>query len=316
MASTTVSSNEIDTGSGALNDDTAISQVLLGVSRTQMQAMIEEVRAKFLEEAAANPDLYDPSDIELARNDDWQIERFILRKKSADAAVEMIKGTLRWRRETNMPQLKDTDFPEEFFKIGGMFGFETDLEGNGVVYLRVRLHRKIKELEQFVKLFMMHTVNKMDMAMNGKGISVVFDCSGAGISNLDMDIIWFLVESLIKYYPYGLKHILVYEMPWILTSAWTIIKGWMPAEFQDSVKFITKKNITQYIAKDKLPRYLGGESKLNYHQVPKGCRTATEMASEQGLTEKDLKKMMKAFRPFLDEADAEIQTLSALNTFS
>lgn len=92
-------------------------------SRAQMVAMIEEVRAKFLEEAAANPHLYDPADVDLARTDDWQVERFILRKKSVESALEMIKGTLQWRHELEMPQLKDTDFPEEFFKIGAMFEF-------------------------------------------------------------------------------------------------------------------------------------------------------------------------------------------------
>src|SRR5699024_6800756 len=138
---------------------------------------------------------------------DWQIERFIRRKKSVDAAVEMIKGTLRWRHELNMPQLTDTDFPEEFIKVGAMFGFEHDLEGNGVVYLRVRLHKKVKESRKLVKLYMMHIVNKMDMSINARGLTVVFDCSRAGITNLDMDIVWFLVESLIKDYPNGMKHI-------------------------------------------------------------------------------------------------------------
>lgn len=281
-------------------------------SRAQMVAMIEEVRAKFLEEADANPHLYDPSDVDLARKDDWQLERFILRKKSVESALEMIKGTLQWRHELEMPQLKDTDFPEEFFKIGAMFQFENDLAGNAVVYLRVRLHRKIKELEKFVKLYMMHIINKADMSTNGKGLTVVFDCSGAGISNLDMDIVWFLVDALIKYYPYGMKNILVHDMPWILSSAWTIIKGWMPEEYRDKVKFTSKKNITEYIAPENLPYYLGGLSSANYHKVPKGCRPAAEIAPEQGLNEKEVKKMLKTFQPYLDEAEEEISLIQSL----
>lgn len=312
----TANNNIPTTTTTTTTSTTVVSSELSGddeAARAQMVAMIEEVRAKFLEEAAVNPHLYDPTDVDLARTDDWQVERFILRKKSIEASLEMIKGTLQWRHELEMPQLKDTDFPEEFFKIGAMFEFEKDLAGNAVVYLRVRLHRKIKELEKFVKLYMMHIINKADFAMNGKGLTVVFDCSGAGISNLDMDIVWFLVDALIKYYPYGMKNILVHDMPWILSSAWTIIKGWMPEEFRDKVKFTNKKTITEYIAAENLPYYLGGTSKRNYHQVPKGCRPAAEIAPEQGLNEKEVKKMLKTFQPFLDEAEEEINVIQSLS---
>ena len=278
-----------------------------------MQAMVEEVRTKFFQDIETNgADQYDSTDIELIRNDNWQVERFIRRKKSVDASVEMLKNTLRWRHQMLMPQLQDTDFPEEFFKVGAMFGYENDLSGNGCVYLRVRLHRKIKELETHIKSFMMHIVNKVDMACNGKGLTVVFDCSGAGLTNLDMDLIWFLVDSLIKYYPYGMEHILVYEMPWILSSAWTIIKAWMAVEFRDKIKFVSRKTITDFIANDHLPYYMGGTCPTDYHHVPKGCRPAEVIAQEKGISEKDVKKIMKSFKPFLEEAQQEIDIINSL----
>ena len=311
-----MSKTEIDTTSSTVENNTSNSHqedeevITDKTSPTHLQTMIEEVRAKFIQEYETNPDMYDPTDCELICKDDWQVERFIRRKKTTDESFQMLISTLRWRHQMHMPRTKDTDFPEEFFKIGTMFGFEPDLDNNAVIYFRVRLHRKVKELEKFIKLFILHIINKVDMSVQGKGLTVVFDCGGAGLTNLDMDIVWFLVDSLLKYYPYGLKHILVLEMPWILSSAWSIVKGWMPLEFRDKIKFVNNKTITEYIAKENLPYYIGGVCTVDYHHVPKGCRPAEELASKQGLTKKEMKKILKYYQPLIVEANEESRLIN------
>ena len=167
-------------------------------------------------------------------------------------------------------------------------------------------------MERKIKQFIMYNFNKVDRAMNGKNVAVVFDCKGAGISNLDMDILWFMVDSLIKYYPCGMNYVLVYELPWILASTWTIVKGWLPPEQRDKIKFASKDQIYDYVDQDNLPYYLGGGCKTNYRMVPKDCLTAEEILSKDGFSEKDMQRIIKVFKPLLEEAEEEIRELNAI----
>ncbi|KAH7636921.1 motile sperm domain-containing protein 2 [Dermatophagoides farinae] len=272
---------------------------------------INEIREYIEKQYEKNKELYDESDIERVRTDDWTVERFIRRRKTMKESIEMLDNTLKFRHEMDMPRLKEDDFPEEFHKIGTMFCYANDKQGNGMIYFRIRLHRKVKELEREFKQFILFNVEKMDRITNGNGIGIVFDMKGAGISNMDMDMIWFLVSSLLNYYPIGINYILVYELTWIFQSAWNVIKGWLPAETRNKIKFCKEDEIFDYIDRENLPMYLDGTCRLNYHHVPKNCRSSMEIGQERGKTLKEINKFMKIFQPLLDEADEESKILQS-----
>lgn len=80
-------------------------------------------------------------------------------------------------------------------KAGGLFDYEPDVNGNVMIYMRIRMHRKIPELADPMKKFVMHIVNKVDKKTDGQGMAIVFDCSGAGYQNADMDFLTFLINS-------------------------------------------------------------------------------------------------------------------------
>lgn len=54
----------------------------------------------------------------------------------------------------------------------------------------------------------------------GKGnqITLFFDMTDAGLNNLDMEYIKFLINLFKSYYPDFLNYILIFEMPWILNG--------------------------------------------------------------------------------------------------
>lgn len=55
--------------------------------------------------------------------------------------------------------------------------------------------------------------------------------------------------SLCSYYPNFVEKILVFEMPWILNTAWKIIKSLLPPPAVARIKFVTKNNIkVMYLA--------------------------------------------------------------------
>ena len=49
-------------------------------------------------------------------------------------------------------------------------------------------------------------------------MTVVFDCAGSGLKNIDMDNMQFVINSFKEDYPWCLNYILVYEMPWVMNG--------------------------------------------------------------------------------------------------
>ena len=238
------------------------------------------------------------------RTNDWYVKRFLLaRRRNVDEAYEMMRNTMRWRQEFGLPTMKDSDFPIEFFKVGGLFAYEKDKSGNVVIYLRIRMHRKIPELADPIKKFLMHIVNKTDTEVDGNGIAIVFDCSGAGYSNMDLDFLTFLITAGNSYFPVGLKYILVYELSWLLNAFRKIAMSLIPQSFIPLIKFANKDDITNYISLENLPDFMGGSCKTSYRRIPKGCTTVAELAVKNGYTDEDVKRILPIFEPLLAEAD-------------
>ena len=51
-----------------------------------------------------------------------------------------------------------------------------------------------------------------------KQMTLVFDCAGSGMKNIDLDNMQFMINSFKEDYPWCLNYILVYEMPWVMNG--------------------------------------------------------------------------------------------------
>ena len=253
------------------------------------------------------PGLYNEDDVQRIRTNDWYVKRFLLaRRRNVDEAFKMIRDTMRWRQEFGLPTMKDQDFPLEFYKVGGLFPYERDKDGNVVVYLRIRMHRKIPEMADPIKKFLMHIINKTDKEVDGNGMAIVFDCSGAGYSNMDMDFLTFLITSGNQYFPAGLKYILVYELSWLLNAFRRLAMSLIPQSFLPLIRFANKNDITNYIPIENLPDFMGGQCKRDYRHIPDGCTTVAKVAIDNGFTQADIDRILPIFEPLLEEADKAI----------
>lgn len=60
--------------------------------------------------------------------------------------------------------------------------------------------------------------DRLEKQEKGDKISIFFEMTGAGISNLDMEFVQYLIALFRDYYPYFLNYIIVFEMSWILNG--------------------------------------------------------------------------------------------------
>lgn len=107
----------------------------------------------------------------------------------------------------------------------------------------IRKHNKDAKKIETMKKMLIFILERLDKEEAGKRITIIFDSEGAGVSNFDLEQVKFLIHVLISYYPNFVEKILVFEMPWILNTAWKIIKSLLPPPAVARIKFVTKSNI-------------------------------------------------------------------------
>ena len=64
----------------------------------------------------------------------------------------------------------------------------------------------------------MYYLERLDRSTGGDKMTLVFDCAGCGLKNMDMELIQYMIGVYKDYYPDVLNYILVFEMPWVLNG--------------------------------------------------------------------------------------------------
>lgn len=129
------------------------------------------------------------------------------------------------------------------------------------------------------------------------------------MQNANFDILRFCLEVLRDYFPMSLKYILVVDIPWILKAFWTMVKTWLPRNSKNMIKFTSRAEITNYIAAENLPDFLGGICKRPYQgmkMVPHGSPSALEFGEKVlKLPHEKCVKIWSFYKPYVDEIELE-----------
>lgn len=92
---------------------------------------IDELKSLFKKEFESNKDAYDLRDYQriMDPKDDWYARRWIIYQRDVPTAFEMLKDTMRWRREMDVNGFSYEDFPREFYECGAVFEYGHDKMG-------------------------------------------------------------------------------------------------------------------------------------------------------------------------------------------
>lgn len=255
--------------------------------------LVRDLKNLMIQEAMKESNKFSKEDIRKIYEDDWFCARYLLRMKlDVNGAHQMMRKALEFR---NSSTVSVSEFPPEFYKIGALFSYEPDRKGNIPVYMRVKVYQKIPIVQRFLKAFLFQIIEESDKRANGRGIVLVFDLQGAGLSNVDMDLLFFVITTLVNYFPKGLSYMLIHELPWILRSFWHIAKQWLSEDHKDLVKFSDSQTVYEYFQEDNLPDFMGGTCKRDYRKVPEKTISLKDAAEKWDLDEPELYKIRKKF---------------------
>jgi len=180
--------------------------------------------------------------------DQFWLHTYWFSGEQIDETVNMIEKTFKWRKDFGVNQISKESLKNELLEGGSMsVREEMDKCGNNILVKSVRKHFKNAETAEEMKkviIFLLEEIRKNNFSQR---TTLVFDCAGAGLKNVDMDIIKFLIHIFENYYPNMLEKILVYDLPWILNPVLTIIKALLPPPAAKMLHMVTRRDVGDHL---------------------------------------------------------------------
>ncbi|RWS11525.1 motile sperm domain-containing protein 2-like protein [Dinothrombium tinctorium] len=266
------------------------------------EKLVFSTRSKFLQNYQKEADSCYAEDIQKVLQDDWFIKRFlILTFKNEDKAVNMLINALKWRKMFGLRTFCDNYFPAELFKIGALFLYEEDINGLPTLYIRISMLKKVPEITEILRQFLIYHIFKIDEKADGTGWTIIADFTNCGYSAYEhLDELRFVIFVLHHYFPAGVDCVIVHHLPWVLKALWNVVRYWIPAKKRKAVKFTSGDQIYQYVKRENLPDFMGGTCDRDYKKAPMGCPTARDFGIEKlGLNEETVKKIINLYKEYL-----------------
>uniref|UniRef100_A0A8C2ZSY7 Motile sperm domain containing 2 n=1 Tax=Cyclopterus lumpus TaxID=8103 RepID=A0A8C2ZSY7_CYCLU len=219
-----------------------------------LEKKIEETRQRFKNEFLQEK--YDSKDVERLQKDDALVEGYLQwRIYVVDDALKMIDESFQWRKEYGLNDLTESTIPRWMFETGAVYLHGYDKEGNKLFWFKVKLHVKDAKTVVDKKKYVAFWLERYAKKEPGMPLTVVFDMTESGLSNIDMDLVKYIINCFKIYYPKFL-------------SAWKIVKSWLGPEAISKLKFASRSEIQGYIGLEYLPSHMGGTDPFKYSYPP------------------------------------------------
>lgn len=286
------------------------------------RSLIEFVRERVIElmdkeekENSGKESLFHATDVMHVKETDDMITRFLLeyfedhplddKNCDEDSVVKNISAqiieTLHWRTSNRINDMKDSEFPAEFYQ-SGIFMFGEDSDGCPVLYIRGRRYKKQSSAWTpiFVN-FLLHESEKKVIEIFGDPFNpknptnkpgVVIDCSGVSLAQVDMALLFSLLP-LVKHYPQCFTYVWVYELPWYCRPFLNVTLKVLPSRIVKRVKQMDKKSAVNEMGSEGIPVFMGGTSPITPSlTVPSDASNVRDVGLKHNIPENDIKKMI------------------------
>ena len=171
--------------------------------------------------------------------------------------------------------------------------------------IRVKIIKKIDEWMPLVKKFTIYLFEQVFREQEDCKITLLSDCTDAGISNVDLDLFYF-AKSLLNYYPMILNSILVNELPSVLGYILKLINSFLPQNINELINIITKIELNDFVDSNQLPDFLDGTCDLPYKDVPNQVLPAYDLAQQLDISKSATDQLIEHLESFISSDQISI----------
>lgn len=201
--------------------------------------------------------------------------RYLLyRGKAVEAAFELMKSALVWRKEYNVDSLEPAMLAKEFWlKAPAGFCGKTR-NGSEILFTIGKDYRKPdSSVKQIIRDFLTYLL--CDFERRHKNdldtLVLVIDQTGTGLRNIDIDFSKWLV-SIRDFFPNRFAAVQVVGVPFIVRPFIRLVISWLPEHFKRIIHCGTVEQLlNDEIDSDQWPLEAGGTSNDKWRLAPPGA---------------------------------------------
>lgn len=237
----------------------------------------QEHQLKKFRQVIEEKGIYNPE-----RHDEACLCRFLrARKWDFDASLAMFEASEQWRKEFKVDELyHNFEYPEKekVDEIYPQYYHKTDNEGRPVYIEQLgKLDLKAlyqvttpeRQLQKLVVEYEKFQRERLPVCSHDRGELVETSCTIMDLKNVGISQFW-KVSGYVQqasnigqhYYPETMGKFYIINSPYIFTTVWSVIKGWLDPVTVEKIKILGsgfEKELMEQIPPENLPHTLGGK---------------------------------------------------------
>ncbi|CAH2083381.1 unnamed protein product [Euphydryas editha] len=233
---------------------------------------IAEIRSLF--EAKVNegipnpPGEFDPRDLERVKSDKYLYRVLEHCQNNVQLAVQMLFEIMVWRKNLQVNDITEETVNLDYLKEGIFFPHGRDIDSCLLFILKSKLYIKGKINIDDIKKVIIYWLERIEREEDGKRMTLFFDMDGCGLNNMDVEVIMYMITLLKSYYPLLVNYIIVFQLPWMLSAGFKIIKGLLPAAAIERLRMVNKNNLKDLVAPEQALICWGGKNDYVFKFIP------------------------------------------------
>ncbi|XP_041983923.1 motile sperm domain-containing protein 2-like [Aricia agestis] len=211
---------------------------------------------------------FHPLDLERLKDERYLTRVMKHSENDPKQATEMLWDIFTWRKTQGANEINEGNIKMEYVTEGAFFPHGRDIDGCLLLIMKSKKHIKGQKNIDEIKKIIIYWFDRIEREENGKKVSLFFDLEGCGLSNMDMELVNFIISLFKSYYPFFLNYIVIYQMPWVLSAPFKIIKSLLPAKAVEKMKFVNKDTLKDIVPPEQALTCWGGQDDYVFQFVP------------------------------------------------
>ncbi|VVC87653.1 motile sperm domain-containing protein 2-like [Leptidea sinapis] len=236
-----------------------------------------------------------PLDLDRVRDDKYLHRVLKHSANNVEKAVQTLFTIFSWRKNVGANDINENTIKMEYVNEGIIFAHGRDVDGCLLLIIKSKKHvRGAKDFEE-IKKIIIYWFDRIEREENGNKISLFFDMDSCGLSNMDMELIQYLIALFSNYYPHFLNYIIIYQLPWVLSAAFKIVKSLLPADAVKILKNVNKDSLNNFVPPEQALKCWGGHDDYVFEFVPENKSTTESTPKKVTFAENEVNKTENSY---------------------